>query len=297
MNQNELIHKWANGLNDATSGGAVYVTNGILLSYGFHFPLGVRCGQVNGKPAFLLNSRSYSVSTTKHQGWTNGATHHGERLFVPLDLSGNGSGSRPFDQYMNAATATHCERSIAQGEAGTLSKGSRKRAEALAAIHAAVDIAKRYETFAKAYGATIDAATRRRFAKVAKWDESRLSGLAERLADDKRKAEAKAKRDAAKQRKEQREALARWVAGENTRTYFGELELRLKDDNVETSQGATVPADAARLLWAAWKAGKDFTGRHVGYYVVNEQTPDAVQIGCHTIDRPTAERFAARVGW
>lgn len=290
MNQNDLIHKWAHGLNDATSGGAVYAKNGILYSYGHHFPIGVRCGEIEGKPAFVLNSRSYSPSTSKHQNWVSGATFHGERLFVPM------SSDTPLDHSHQRALAEYCEKEVAEGERLTLSRGPRKQEEGLQRIHTAIDIAKRLHLFVKGNGKELNKDVKKRLAKVAKWSDARLDGLAERLAQEQVKAAAKAKRLEAKRRKEQRQELAKWKAGEPTRTYFKETALRIVGDEVETTHGATVPVAAARLLWNNWGSPK-MVGKHVGPFVVNEAREDAYVIGCHTIEKEAAADLATRAGW
>lgn len=289
--QQDIIHKWAHGLDHGKTNGAVYVDNGILYSYGRHFPLGIRCGSIDGRPAYLLNSRQYSVTTSKHQSWTRSATHHGECLSVPM------SGDTPCGYSMNRAVCDYVEREVKEGERGTLSRGSRIRANSLDRIHAAVNIATRYPVFVKAYGAALDKSEAKRLAKVAAWSEARLDGLAEKLAEDTRKQLARQKRETAKQAKEERADLARWIAGEDVRRNFTATALRAQGDEVCTTRGACVPLSAAVALWKAWNTGRVKVGQHIGPYTLNEIGPDALVIGCHTIPRTAAQDLAARQGW
>lgn len=284
MNQRDLIHKWAHGLNDAKSGGAVYATNGILFSYGSHFPLGIRCGDIDGKPAFLLNSRSYSNSTSQHQSWTSGATHHGERLSVPM------YGTNWTD------SIDRMESDQKAGELATLSRGPRKRADGEQMAHGVAQAAKRLPVFLKGAGAALDAKQRAKLRKLAAWTPADPVALAARIEADKKKQARKVRRMEAERVKEQAERLAKWKQGEGW-GYFNTLALRVNGEVVETTQGARVPVDAARILWIGWKAGKDMKGRHVGPFEVNEQTPEALTIGCHTITLDAAKDFAQRVGW
>lgn len=285
MNQQELIHKWAHGLNDASSGGAVYCTGGILLSYGFHFPLGIRCGEKDGKPRFLLNSRSYSVSTSKHQGWTAAATLHGECLSVPLF---NGPNAYAFHR-----TAEALEKELKQAAGDTLSRGPRKQAQAHAGVARLVDAAKRLPDFAKGCGVTLDKPTKALLKRLASVD---VSKAAESVKAEKERAECAAKRAQAKRVKDERADLARWLAGEDVQRSFEVLALRVNGKEVETTHGARVSIAAARLLWQDW-GSPELVGRSVDGYRVNEARGEALVIGCHIIERAEAERFAKAQGW
>lgn len=288
MNQRDLIHKWAHGLNDASSGGAVYASGGTLLSYGFHFPLGIRCGQApDGRPRYLLNNRSYSVTTTKHQSWTAGATHHGECLSVPLF---DGPSAYSFHQ-----TAEALEKELRRAAGDTLSRGPRKQAQAHANVARVVDAAKRLLDFAKGCGVTLDKPTKALLRRLASVD---VSKAAESVKAEKERAERAAKRAQAKRVKDERADLARWLAGEDVWRSFEALALRVAADGktVETSHGARVSIAAARLLWQGW-GSPELVGRSVDGYRVNEARKEALVIGCHTIERAEAERFAKAQGW
>lgn len=287
MNQRDLIHKWAHGLNDGKSGGAVYATGGVLYSYGSHFPLGIRCGDIDGKPAYLLNSRGYSVSTSKHQSWASGATYHGERLAVPM--------FGPLRSYLGQ-TIEQMEREQKAGELATLSRGPRKRADGEQAAHGIAQAAKRLPLFLKGAGVTLDRKDAARLRKLAAWAPADPVALAARIEADKVKQARKIRRMEAERVKEQAERLAKWKQGEGW-GHFNALALRINGDEVETTQGARVPVDAARILWKGWQAGRDMKGRHVGPFEVNEQAPDHLTIGCHTITLEAAQDFAQRVGW
>lgn len=63
----DVIKGWRNNWEDytTTANGSLYRSNGVLYSYGDHFPLAVHVGNY-----FLVNADRYSNSTSKHQSYT-----------------------------------------------------------------------------------------------------------------------------------------------------------------------------------------------------------------------------------
>ena len=285
-----LAHDWAHGLDEKQyAGEPVYIEQGAIFSYGRHFPLGVRCGTIDGKPAFLLNSRGYSSTTSGHQRAVGYAVNHGERLSVPMFYA-------PWDTRLVPSMVEQMERDQKQGEAESASRGPVKRERGLLTAQNVADAAKRLPAFLKGAGIKLDRSEAAKLRKLAAWVPCDREQVAERI---KAAREAEAKRIAratAKRKREEAKRLKEWKEGYGY-GHFEAMALRLRDGEVETTKGAYVPEGAAKLLWMGWKAGKDMTGRHVGPYTVNEQTPEAIRIGCHTIDRAAAEDFAKRVGW
>ena len=73
--------------------------------------------------------------------------------------------------------------------------------------------------------------------------------------------------------------------------------LRLTDDKVETTLGASVDADQARLLYGLIKSGSEVSDRIIGRYTVNSMSEGKLVIGCHTIPTEEIERFAKLNNW
>lgn len=71
----EVAHLWAHQLQDEArySGGNFYFNGDTIYSYGSHFPCGRIIHNRNGQQAYILNSNSYSSSTSKHQSETLGS--------------------------------------------------------------------------------------------------------------------------------------------------------------------------------------------------------------------------------
>lgn len=81
MSNSQVAHVWAAGTkaHGASSNGNLYFDGRILFSYGSHFAVGVR---MNDGQA-ILNSGSYSVSTSGHQSDARHAVNHMRTVSVP----------------------------------------------------------------------------------------------------------------------------------------------------------------------------------------------------------------------
>lgn len=74
--------------------------------------------------------------------------------------------------------------------------------------------------------------------------------------------------------------------------------LRLKDDVVQTSQGASVSLKSARLLWKCLKAGKSIKGLRLDdRYTIIGMVENCLKIGCHKIQMAEVNRLAKVLSW
>ena len=65
-NHNEVAHLWANKRQSQGKAGNMFFENGIIYSYGYHFPI----AKHYKNNLVLLTSKDYSVSTSKHKSIT-----------------------------------------------------------------------------------------------------------------------------------------------------------------------------------------------------------------------------------
>lgn len=77
---------------------------------------------------------------------------------------------------------------------------------------------------------------------------------------------------------------------------FNYPALRLKDNQVQTSMGATVDVRPAKILLHKIRNGEDIKGFQLNYYTVIGMN-GALKIGCHEIPREEIEMFAAINNW
>lgn len=67
----EVAHRFATGIGERCTGSHMFFEGNVIYSYGHHFPMAIKW---NGY--VLYNDDSYSVSTSKHQGYVLGACSH-----------------------------------------------------------------------------------------------------------------------------------------------------------------------------------------------------------------------------
>ena len=290
MNNRNLAHNWANQVKPSGKGSNFYYDGPRLYSYGPHFTVGLLVETKRGRIA-LLNSRRYSVSTTKHQSYAATAASHLTAFRVPCMGADADSIAGNLAYYLERIEA-------GKKELLTARKYHAMRLEGLGAL------IREAALFAGLFHG--GAATARR----------KLRGLASALADgglfsDKEQARINAKITAAREAEEKLQArleveqaaklvedtaaLEVWAnGGEDRPPYYtaAPTRLRIKGAAVETSRGAVVSCRAARILWAAIKAGREVVGMVVDGYTVTALN-GTLKIGCHVIERAEVERVGA----
>jgi hypothetical protein len=123
-------------------------------------------------------------------------------------------------------------------------------------------------------------------------------------ANEKEREEAAARREA-----EEAERKAAWLAGESVRWHGSDRDggalLRVRGEDLETSQGASVPlahaVKAFRFIKLCRETKRDWNrnGRvvRVGHFTVDSVAADgSIRAGCHRINWPEIERIARAIG-
>jgi hypothetical protein len=94
----QVCHVWAQQNQDRgrSNNGNVFFEGPTIYSYGYHFPM---ASFINADTV-IINSDSYSVSTSKQQGYTHGAVYHKKRVHAPTSVlkAIAGSGRNVFDE-------------------------------------------------------------------------------------------------------------------------------------------------------------------------------------------------------
>ena len=98
---------------------------------------------------------------------------------------------------------------------------------------------------------------------------------------------------------EAKELIENWIAGGpyNYLIRSAGVLLRVKGDVIETTQGASVPVEAALKMYALIKAGvgRRLHGHTIGNYTVNNCTANDLTIGCHVIPMSEISRIAEQL--
>lgn len=276
-------------------------------AYSYHTVVARIVRNAKGERAFLVATRSYSVTTAKHMSEIHHALRGQGNIFNVPNLCPNlppcpgVHGGRPIQ------IESHNENVKAYWSKIADLAGKAKRARVNGywhTEHAQQTLAelREYVRFFRLKGKQYKVPS-----DLADIDQT-LADLAEASTKAKAKA-AKEAREREKQReKDAAESLAKWMAGEYVMLPWLEWShLRYSADGlrVETSHGADVPADhaaaALRQLLPLVKAKKAYRPEYpqvvrIGHYTLHS-VDDAgnVRIGCHQFRRDEVIRFASIV--
>lgn len=304
MNNQTVAHNWANQTNKGKRGSNFFYDGKSIYSYGYHFEVGRIVETEKGNEIVLLNNASYSVSTSKHQGYVRQACNHIESFDFPL-------GNRQLN-ILSGASLTQNDFVRAFNHYGNIVIESSKKASRsrkYGDLHL-TDAKNAVENWNK---------LKAHFPKLTK-------GIKKlKLPSDIqiKKLKDKDKKERAKERKEKHNRIIReenaWLNYEkNYVSRIARCLLRQRQvsyipdqgcppqtrlvDEVETSHGARVPLQDAKLFFNAIKRFKDSPKAcldrfKVGNFRLSNLTPKGANIGCHFIAWKEMERFAAQMGW
>lgn len=273
----ELSHIWANDPDPSIgkSANSMSCQNGKLYSYS------TCIAQIIGDTV-IYNTASYSVTTSKQQGYMQSATsHYSKKIYLDIPRRGLDSlvfNQRDFEEIVIKPNANKAN--------DLLVKASRSKKYATLYSGQAFSIIKNLEKYALFTGLFYSCP-----------DIDDLQELAIK-ADKEAKALEKIRR--AERIKEQAEALINWRKGEDVRNRFEITALRIKEDQIETTKGARIPLEHAVKFWGLIKSWhekgvsyvKDHHSIHLGNYSVNRFENDVLTVGCHSIPYSEIESIA-----
>lgn len=264
----ECIHVFAQFSQDQGKSGNVFFYGNTLYSYGYHFPLANRITNAKGEKAVLLNGRSYSNSTSKHQNWTAQATsHYNQIISFGMDRNSTTNHEANEQHYIREFDTIANNLSVARRPAGWIEKANTLNDQAFeyftffglipsqeyqTAYHNATNPSEEIKTMVKAQQAET------------------LRRKKERESEEKKSLELK---------------ISEWIAGE--RDYLPRMEisiLRKIGDQVETSQGIKMTIQQARAIYLQLKRQELKAGSSVLDHYTVISVNGVVKIGCHTFD-------------
>lgn len=305
MNNQMVAHNWANQTNSHGKGSNFFYEGKSIYSYGHHFEVGrIVETEIPRSEIVLLNNASYSSSTNRHQSYARQACNHMETFAFPLHNSSYSIIVR------NELTKDDFTRAF--NHYGTIviessKKASRSRKYGDLHLNEAKKAVEDWNKL-KAY-----------FPKLTKGIKKLKlpSDIQIKKLNDQDKLERKQERERQKER--EKEDSYKWLNYE--RNYMSRLSqtlLRQRQvsyipeqgcapqtrlvDEVETSHGARVPLQDAKLFFNAIKRFKDSPKAcldrfKVGNFHLSNLTSNGANIGCHFIAWSEMERFANLMEW
>jgi len=270
-NTDEVIHVFAQrtqyeGQNQSRS---IFFYGDKIYSYGHHYLL----GQFIDEKTIIINDRGYSRTTQKHIGKLSYATNHYRQFF-----------------------ATECNVDLVYDEVNILLKkieASRKPQTKQRYINRVVYLADKMAQFHTSNQdiQTIEGDKYQSIIKYAKivQDETLLIDLECDLNE--------AKKQARRFNKEKtQEQITKFYEGSiNYLSNIPHALLRLsKEGNtIETSRGANVPLNEAKILYHRINTGKCIKGFKIGHYTTIGIKDNTIKIGCHDIKLDEVNKLKA----
>lgn len=304
MDNRSLAHNWANQVKPHGKGSNFFYEGIHLYSYGHHFEAGRIVKTEKGNTIVLINGENYSPSTQRHLSYAWQASNHMEQFAFPLH---NSSYSIIVRDELTKDDFTRAFIRFGNIVIDSCKKASRSRKYSDLHLN---DAKKAVEDWNK---------LKSYFPSLTK--ECKKLKLPSDLQIKKLNAKDKAER--AKERKEKQNRIKReenaWLNYEtNYVSRVARCLLRQKQvktiqepgfapqtrlvNEVETSHGARVPLDHARVFYKAitrFKSNPKACKERfkVGNFHLSNLTPNGANIGCHFIAWSEMERFANVMGW
>ena len=290
----EVAHRWAQRNGAAVGSGNLYCRGDKLYSYGSHFVV-ARHVEAGERWVVFLNSRSYSVSTSRHQSYASRAASHLERFWLPNPTA---SVREALDYYRDRLS------DILREYAGTTSRHTRLRPAIENNARSVVDDFNRLRELSGSRRKPLELPTDFLEASAA---------IAKRDRNVRARAESTGKRRAAKRERELLRLVDDWKAGENVEiSELSKVYLRIRGELVWTSHGANFPlSHGLRILGrlrgvrilsesvggakAVWRGRDADAPMRLGHYQIDKIDASGVIAGCHRIEWDEIDRIVALV--
>lgn len=262
-----------------TSSKNAFFEDGVLWSYGWHYPMAAKYGVSTGLDYYtefvLINSAKSSVTTEKHKYQLSRSARDSQLVLLVPDIR----------TPTNPDNEVHLMNEVVSYIDDILNSRTFGSPNDLVNLN---EIIRQYNKFCLGFGLITkrfslddDLLEAIKDSFNQKLDKANERETNKRL---KRDRELRAKQD------EYKSQVALWFRNANTvqipPSYFG-LDydaIRVNGDIVETNQGAEVPLKDARSLCAAILSSKDILGTKVGEFTVVAVDSEFIKIGCHRIN-------------
>lgn len=279
----DVCHAWAHATKESMRGGNVHFAGEVIYSYGSHFPMARRIGDL-----FLYTTSTHSVSTSKHLSRCLSAIPHGATVYRVRDVTANNA-VKHTENYVDRLNDIQV----------WLERAGRARTNKGQYLYNAQDAEENIIAYARWAGVH---------------EEDIMPPVTQRVDIKAMIAESREQRKIREAKKlaslvaGQAKQLADWYAGGTT---YGSLvledgtvplRLHVNGEDIETGQGACVSARDAVLLGARWgqiRAGIEgvVLPERIGSYKVIKLVSDndIMEIGCHRISWTEWQKVSALI--
>lgn len=283
-NIQECIHTFAQFTQNEGKCGNVFFYSNTLYSYGYHFPLAVKVTNEAGQTAIILNGKTYSNSTSKHQNWTRQATSHFTQI-VSFGMSTN---------YKTDSYAHRHNEDYYISRLQWIAKGLSVARNPAKWINEAECLQSQFLTYCSFFGIQPTEQFNTAYHNATNVNEEIKAKV---KAENARQLELKKEREA-ENKKAWSEKVAEWIANEreyfpsfagnlsweDTKKFTDILRVRKNGQEVETSKGIIMTMQQAKAIYHQLSTNVLMVGDTVLDAYTVTAINGVVKIGCHTFE-------------
>jgi hypothetical protein len=276
-NHSEVAHYWANRTQSEGKSGNMFFDNQgkDLYSYGHHFKI---CSFVKDNVIFF-NSDSYSSSTGKHQSIARSAIPSSCKVFNIIDFN---------DHLRNIKSYLENVKNLQKKAI----RARKYKDSYLSQCKQMILELKDYQESFKVKG--LSRSTKKHIQHLIDNADNILPKEIELALKEQERKERQAKERALKKDiKDWKNGVKNYLSSGLQYAY-----LRIKENVIQTSKGATVSLQSAKVLWKRLKANKSIKGLRLDdRYTIISMVDNILKIGCHNIRMREVNRLAQRLNW
>lgn len=258
-NAHETIHIFASQSQQEGRSSNVYFNGKSLYSYGQHYEI----ARFLTPSLVAISTNPYSSTTSKHLSISRQALNHLQRIYiyqVNLDT----------DRLISHYTSEINSLLIRAAKAKILKDDYLAKAK---------NLCDEIHIFFNHVHPT--------FLKELKPIKKLVSNI------DLNKLKISIKKEKIRKEKEEQEKITSWINGtSNYLPRYDKTLLRIKNDCVQTSHGATVSLSEAKILFSLIEKKSSIIGHVIEHFTVISYTNNILKIGCHSIPQSEIDRIA-----
>lgn len=274
-NHSEVAHYWANRTQSEGKSGSMFFDGKDIFSYGTHYKI----ASFVKNDVIFFNSDSYSVSTAKHKSLTRQAIPSYCKVFDVVDFNDH---LRNVKSYLEQVQTFQKKALRARIYKDSYLSQAKQIILAL----------KDYQELFKVKG--LSKGTKQHIQHLIANADNILPDEVENILKEQERKEHKAKeRKLKKDINDWKNGFKNYLSNGLQYAY-----LRIKEDVIQTSKGATVSLKSCRVLWQCLKAGKSIKGIKLDdRYTIISMIDNILKIGCHKIKMTEVNRLAKELNW
>lgn len=270
-NHNEVAHFWANKVQEEGAGANMFFERGIIYSYDRHFAI----AKHYDNNLILFTTRGYSVTTSGHMSQVRSAIPYGTNIIYCHNVE-------------NPKDEDNLKNAISDIE-DNLKKAIKARQRKQEYLNNAEATYNQLHQLIKIFNI--------KGWKVPVYDFFNPETVTAMITERNKKADAKRKRQEAKQRKQDKldmiellDDIKDWKEDKTMSCYHMKHKrllhqlpdfCRINGNIVETTQSANAPLKEVKIALKLIKAGKPVKGMKLGHYTVISYDKEVLTIGCH----------------